>query len=74
MQFGPFEMADRMGLDKVMKWMNNLYSEYSLQKFKASPIIKRYVRNKYLGKITGKGFYKYENGQITGSISTEFKY
>ncbi len=66
LQFGPFEMADRLGLDKVMKWMENLYMEYSLQKFKASPIIKRLVRRKLLGKRTGKGFYRYENGQIVG--------
>jgi len=67
LQYGPFEMADRLGLDKVMKWMENLYMEYSLQKFKASPIIKRLVRRKYLGKRTGKGFYRYENDQIVGS-------
>jgi len=66
LQFGPFEMADRLGLDKVMKWMENLYMEYSLQKFKASPIIKRLVRRKLLGKRTGKGFYRYENDQIVG--------
>ena len=66
LQFGPFEMADRLGLDKVVKWMENLYMEYSLQKFKASPVIKRLVRQKFLGKRTGKGFYRYENGQIVG--------
>ena len=35
-----FELADRVGLDKVQKWMDNLYFEYGLQKFKASPILK----------------------------------
>jgi len=75
MQFGPFEMADRIGLDKVLKWMDNLYNEYSLQKFKASPVLKRLVRANYFGKKTGKGFYRYENGKITGEtiISAEFK-
>ena len=29
MQFGPFELADKIGLDKVVKWMDNLYTEYS---------------------------------------------
>jgi 3-hydroxybutyryl-CoA dehydrogenase len=76
LQFGPFEMADRLGLDKVAKWMENLYMEYSLQKFKASPIIKRLVRQQYLGRRSNRGFYRYENGQIAGALvqNSEFVY
>ncbi len=75
MQYGPFELADRIGLDKVVKWMDNLYQEYGMMKFKASPVIKRLVRANYHGKKGGKGFYKYENGKISAEtiISTEFK-
>jgi 3-hydroxybutyryl-CoA dehydrogenase len=75
MQFGPFELADKIGLDKVVKWMDNLYTEYSNLKFKASPVIKRLVRAKYYGKKVGKGFYKYENGKKAGEtiIHAEFK-
>ncbi|MCF8304290.1 MAG: 3-hydroxyacyl-CoA dehydrogenase family protein [Bacteroidales bacterium] len=61
LQFGPFEMADRIGLDKLLKWMDNLYSEFGEQKYKASPVIKRLVRANYLGRRVGAGFYKYEN-------------
>jgi 3-hydroxybutyryl-CoA dehydrogenase len=60
LQFGPFELADRIGLDKILKYMDNLYQEFGLQKFKASPIIKRLVRANNLGRKTGRGFYKYE--------------
>ncbi len=60
LQFGPFEMADRIGLDKLVKWMDNLYQEYGLHKFKASPIIKRLVRVGYIGRDTNKGFYNYD--------------
>jgi 3-hydroxybutyryl-CoA dehydrogenase len=76
MQYGPFEMADRLGLDKVMKWMENLYKEYSIQKFKAAPILKRLVRRNYLGKRSGKGFYEYKDGQIVGPmiLSSEIKF
>lgn len=71
MQLGPFELADRIGLDKVVKWMDNLFQEYSLYKFKASPVIKRLVRANYLGRKTGKGFYKYEDGKIiSGNVMT----
>jgi 3-hydroxybutyryl-CoA dehydrogenase len=75
LQHGPFEMADRVGLDKVQKWMDNLYYEYGLQKFKASPILKRLVRANYLGRKVCKGFYKYEDGMIISHAisATEFK-
>lgn len=74
LQFGPFELADRVGLDKVNKWMHNLYAEFGLQKFKASPILKRLVRANYLGKKVGRGFYKYEEGKKMGQAitATEF--
>jgi len=65
-QFGPFELADRIGIDKVLKWMDNLYAEYGDQRFKASPLIRRLVRMNYLGKKTSKGFYKYSFGKIVG--------
>lgn len=65
LQFGPFELADRIGLDKILKYMDNLYQEFGLHKFKASPIIKRLVRANNLGRKTGKGFYIYDKGKRT---------
>jgi len=74
LQFGPFELADRVGLEKVLKVMNNLYQEFGNEKFKPSPIIKRLVRANFLGKKVLKGFYKYENGKIISQAitATEF--
>jgi len=70
-QFGPFELADRIGLDKLQKWMDNLYAEFGEHGYKPSPVIKRLVRANYLGKATGQGFYKYEaNGKISGNTIT----
>ncbi len=70
MQFGPFEMADRIGLDKMVKWMENLYEEFGDQKFKPSPILKRLVRSGFYGKTSGFGFYHYENGLATSETIT----
>jgi len=74
LQLGPFELADRVGIDKVQKWMDNLYFEFGLQKYKAAPIIKRMVRQNYLGRKVGKGFYLYEERQIKKHLvtTTEF--
>jgi len=72
-EFGPFEMADKFGVDKIHKWMQNLYQEQGDIKFKPSPIIKRMVRAKMFGKNVGEGFYYWEDGRKiakTGSIRT----
>ncbi len=69
-QFGPFEMADRIGLDKLLKWMDNLYQEFGDSKYKASPIIKRLVRINHLGRRSNFGFYKYVNGSATEETVT----
>lgn len=63
LQFGPFEMADRIGLDKVLKWMNNIYEEFGALKYKPSPLIKRMVRANLVGRRNGEGFYKYVDGK-----------
>jgi 3-hydroxybutyryl-CoA dehydrogenase len=68
--FGPFEMADRIGLDKVLKYMDNLYLEFGDKQYKPSPIIKRLVRANYLGRISGKGFYNYKGGRAVDQIVT----
>jgi 3-hydroxybutyryl-CoA dehydrogenase len=75
LQLGPFELADRVGLDKVQKWMDNLYFEFGMQKFKPAPILKRMVRANYLGRKVGKGFYLYEEGRIRKHLitTTEFR-
>lgn len=63
-QFGPFEMADRIGLDMILKMMDNLYNEFGDRKFKPSPIIILLVRANCLGVKSGKGFYKYEDHKV----------
>ena len=60
MQHGPFELADRIGLDKILRYMSQLFSEFGVSKFKASPLVKRLVRARHLGIRTGKGFYIYD--------------
>ena len=60
LSLGPFELADKVGLDKVERWMDNLYGEFGDIKYKASPIIKRHVRAHQYGRSTGKGFYTYD--------------
>lgn len=60
MRMGPFEVADKMGLDKIVRWMENIYGEFGDVHYKPSPYIKRLVRAKQLGVSTNKGFYEYD--------------
>lgn len=60
---GPFEMADKIGLDKILRWCENLYDEFGDLKYKSSPLLKKLVRANQCGRRCGKGFYEYnENG------------
>jgi 3-hydroxybutyryl-CoA dehydrogenase len=61
MPLGPFEFADKIGLDKIMRWMENLYSEFGSTRYIASPLIKKLVRANRLGRTTRRGFYEYDN-------------
>jgi len=62
---GPLEMADQMGLDEVLKWMESLWSTLGEPRYRACPILRKLVRERKLGKKTGEGFFKYDaNGKI----------
>lgn len=63
--FGPLEMADMMGLDEVLAWMETMWQTLGEPRFRACPILRKLVREEKLGKKTGEGFFKYdENGKI----------
>jgi len=66
-QMGPLEMADSMGLDEVLTWMETLWKTLGEPRYRACPILRKLVRERKLGKKSGEGFYKYdEHGNITG--------
>ena len=61
MPLGPFALADKIGLDKVNRWMMNLYGEFGNTRYIASPMLKKLVRANRLGRSTGSGFYTYDS-------------
>lgn len=72
MRSGPFEVADKIGLDKIIRWMENIYSEFGDVKYKPSPVLRKLVRAKHTGLNANHGFYRYdEKGQ---KIVTAKKY
>ncbi|MHB9056726.1 MAG: 3-hydroxyacyl-CoA dehydrogenase family protein [Paludibacteraceae bacterium] len=62
---GIFRTADQMGIEKIVKLMENLYDEYGHVKYKPSPVLLRMFRAKHFGVTQQKGFYEYdEQGNI----------
>lgn len=62
---GPLEMADSMGLDEVLGWMETLWSTLGEPRYRPCPILRKLVRERKLGKKTGEGFFKYDtDGKI----------
>ncbi len=57
---GPLALADMMGLDEVMSWMENLLSELSEHKYNPCPLLRKMVRAGQLGVKTRKGFFRYD--------------
>ena len=56
---GPLQLADFIGLDVCLAIMNVLYEGLGDPKYRACPLLKRYVDAGWLGKKTRRGFYEY---------------
>jgi 3-hydroxybutyryl-CoA dehydrogenase len=56
---GPLALADLIGLDTCLAIMETLYDGFKDPKYRACPLLRKYVEVGWLGRKTGKGFYDY---------------
>jgi 3-hydroxybutyryl-CoA dehydrogenase len=56
---GPLQLADFIGLDVCLAIMNVLYDGFDDSKYRPCPLLKKYVDAGWLGRKTGRGFFKY---------------
>ncbi|MBN8453511.1 3-hydroxybutyryl-CoA dehydrogenase [Accumulibacter sp.] len=57
---GPLALADLIGLDIVLNVMETLYQGFEDPKYRPSPLLKQMVDAGYLGRKTGRGFFRYD--------------
>jgi len=56
---GPLELADFIGLDVCVDILEVLSKGFGDPKYRACPLLKKYVAAGWLGRKSGRGFYKY---------------
>ena len=59
---GPLALADLIGLDTVLAILKTLQKEMGERnKYKPCPLLEEYVEKGFLGRKSGRGFYKYDD-------------
>ena len=73
---GPLAMADSIGLDHILSWMETLFHNLGTQKYRPCPLLRMLVRAGHLGVKTGQGFFCYDEdgNMISGSGRTSAAY
>ncbi|HUK14592.1 MAG TPA: 3-hydroxyacyl-CoA dehydrogenase NAD-binding domain-containing protein [Thermoanaerobaculaceae bacterium] len=57
---GPLEWADRVGLHRILNWLEHLFQETGDPKFRPCPLIRKLVRAGHTGARVGRGFFTYD--------------
>ncbi len=57
---GPLELADLIGLDTVLYMAEVLHREFGDDKYRPPTILRNHVSAGWLGRKTGRGFYRYD--------------
>ena len=56
---GPLELADRIGLDVCLSYLEYLNRYSGDLRFRPCPLLRKMVAGGYLGRKSGRGFYRY---------------
>lgn len=65
---GPLELLDLIGLDSAYEICEALWRQFRDDQDAPAPLLKQYVVAGYLGRKTGRGFYRYEAAESSKVI------
>jgi 3-hydroxybutyryl-CoA dehydrogenase len=69
---GPLEWGDRIGLQKILTWLDYLFHETGDPRFRPCPLLRKLVRAGQTGTLVRKGFFSYdEDGNRTDRLSDD---
>ena len=57
---GPFELADLIGLDTCLGIAEVLHAQLGEDRYRPAVLLRRYVAAGWLGRKSGRGFYRYD--------------
>jgi len=57
---GPLALADLVGLDTLLAVMHVFYDGFNDPKYRPAPLLTEMVAAGYLGRKSGRGFYRYD--------------
>jgi enoyl-CoA hydratase/3-hydroxyacyl-CoA dehydrogenase len=57
---GLLRRADRIGIDKILKSLDDRYAKYKEERYKATGLLREMVQQGKIGEKAGAGFYGYE--------------
>lgn len=57
---GPLQLADFIGLDTCLAILEVLYEGFGDPKYRPCPLLRQYVQAGWLGRKSGRGFYRYD--------------
>lgn len=61
---GPLEMADEIGLDMVISWLDTLHHDLNDSKYKPHQLLRTLVAEGHLGHKTSRGFFQYDDDGV----------
>jgi 3-hydroxybutyryl-CoA dehydrogenase len=60
---GPLALADFIGLDTCLAILDVMHDGLGDPKYRPCPLLRKYVAAGWLGKKSGRGFYRYDSGK-----------
>jgi len=56
---GPLALADLIGLDVCLAVLEVMHRDFGDPKYRPAPLLRQYVRARWLGRKSGRGFFGY---------------